>query len=164
MSTLSFTITIPIRPHLKKMIARTKSTDPFIISKGKCHYSHALYNALRSNVSRHILKHPDALSEVLPIYINNTLFKDGRYVVDDRMVNNIDCVLQSMFEDKLFTYLDDNAEGKGDIKEYIEKFRDNYGLTEEEAKYDTLKKMYYRYRQDNPINDARNFRQLAKTP
>lgn len=158
----SFTITIPIRPHLKKMIARSKSVDPFIISKGKCHYSHAIYNALRSSASRHTMKHPEVLSESLPIYINNTLFKSGRYVVDDRLVSNVDNILQSLFEDKLFTYLDDNASGKGDIKDYIDKFRDNYNLTEEDAKYDTLKKMYYRHRQENPQKEQRNFRRLSE--
>ena len=156
------TITIPIKPHLKKMIARTKKVDPFTISMGKCFYSGIIYQPLLKHSIRVKAKDTKKFTEQLPIVIPSDLAKENRFTWDARTLAFIDSALSGIFEDKLFMYLDDNCFEKGDIQTYINRFMDNYDITEDDIQYETLKKMYYRKRKSANLKDDVNFRAKQK--
>lgn len=152
------TITIPIRPHLKKMIGRTKKVDPFTISMGKCFYSGIIYQPLLKQSIRVKPKDCKRFTDKLAITIPSDLAKENRFYWDTRTLAFIDSTLSGIFEDKMFMYLDDNCFEKGDIQKYIHRFMDNYNITEDDIQYETLKKMYYRKRKTSKVKENVNFR------
>ena len=154
-------VVLPIRPHLLKMIARTKDIAPFRIVMGKCHYSTIIYNSLLKTVIR-VRPTTQNYKGKMNIVIPSDLAQENRFTFDARTLNQIDKTLASIFEEKLVFYLDDNCFDKGDIKKYIQKFMDNYSLSEDDIQYDTLKKIYYRNRRSRTVPDKRNFRTKTK--
>lgn len=153
-----FSIIIPIRPHLKKMIARTKTTNPFTLSMGKCYYSQIIFSNLLKGYIQVKPKDEFRFTEKMEVQIPNEMAKENRFTWDSKTITSIDKALSGIFEDKLFTYLNDNCEGKGDIKDYILKFMENYNLADEDIMLDSLKKMFYRYRKATDKFNKTNFR------
>jgi len=100
----------------------------------------------------------DSLSTELRVIIPPDLAKENRFCLDARTVVHIDKVLDSLFNDFFLLYMDDNCKEKGDIKNSIYKFRDNYNLTEDDIQFETLKKIHYRARLKTPKKNKHNFR------
>ncbi len=157
-----FQLTVPIRSHFKKMVAKRHIVEPFKLSSGRCHYSQIFFGNLHKNYIKAKPKHPDYFNTHLTIEFNSDLSRENRFYWDAQTVNSIDKALESLFNDKLFTYLDDHAQGKGDIQNGIIKFMECYAITEDDIKLDSLKKKYYRYRTNQEKHDKRNFRALAE--
>lgn len=158
---MEFKITLPIQPHLLKMISKTNSVDPFVI-KQRCHYGQIIFSNLKKNyVDTQPPTNTKAYSGNLQVLIANELAKQNKIILDDKTVQSIHQALNSLFYDKLFTLLDFNASGKGDIKENINRFMESYDITEDDLKRETVVKKYYRYRQNKDENDKINFRRNA---
>jgi uncharacterized protein YwgA len=155
-----FQLTIPIKPFLKKMIAKNNAVEPFLI-KQRCHYGQLIFGNLKRNYIDIKVPANQNYPEQLSILISTELSKQNRVMIDTRTVAAINQALSSMFYDKLFTFLECSSHGKGDIKRNVEQFLDTYEITEDDLKRDTLIKKYYRWRQKHPEKDTRNFRRNA---
>ena len=109
-----FKITIPIRAHLKKMIAYHRKIEPFTVSFDKDHYAAIFYQAFQrdsftQNNFKSKLKFNDSIDLLFPPHIA----KENRFSIDRKRMSYIDAQLRSIFDEKLFEYLNDNCFEKG---------------------------------------------------
>lgn len=154
-----FSITIPIRSHLKKMLMFYLNTDPLEVKIGKCHYSAIFYQALsRTSFPQHHVITNNNFNCDIEIKFSASIAKENRFTIDSKRVSYIDQQLRAIFDEKFHEFLEFQANQKGDIQVCIALFMERYGITEEDITTDALRKSYYRYREKRNILDEKNFR------
>lgn len=157
-----FDIKIPIRSHLKKMIAYNREITPFIVTFDKDHYAAIFYQAFeRDSFTQNSFKSKLDFNDSIELSFPPHIAKENRFTLSRRRLSYIDAQLRSIFDEKLFDYLNDNCFGKGDIQKYSMLFMDKYEITEDEITLDALIKSYQRYRQKTDVKDKVNFRAKA---
>lgn len=156
------TITIPIEPHLKKMIAKHHQVQPFRLKKGRCFYSKIIYSTLLKNLKRVEPTKGTRYKDQLEVLMPSDFVKENRFIIDNNAVVQINYALKGIFLEKLIDYLDERCQDKGDIKTECINFMAYYELTEEDITLDALQKAFYRYRQSKSEEDNRNFRTKTK--
>lgn len=157
---MQFELSIPIRPHLKKMIALNNDVNPFKI-KQRCHYGQIIFGNLERNYIDAKPPTSKEFTDKITVLIAPELSKQNRVHFGSKTVASIHQALNSLFYDKLFTFLDATAQGKGDIRSNVDRFFEIYGINEDDLKRETVIKKYYRHRKSNHENDNRNFRKNA---
>lgn len=157
-----FEITIPMRSHIVKMIARTKSIDPFIITMRDCIYSALIYSALQKKYCAVENRKKDVYNSELKITIPAMYSLENRIYYDNQTLTFIDNSLRALFKEKFLLYMSDNCEENGDIKKYISKFMKNYNLTEDDINPESLTKLFWRKRKEKVIDNSHNLRRKKK--
>lgn len=154
-----FEIKIPIRTHLKKMIAFYREIDPLIISVDKDHYSAIFYQAFeRDKFIKNCFKGRIIYNDLIIIRFPMRVTQENRFNIEYKRLQYIDAQLRSIFDEKLFEYLNEHCYEKGDIKNHCIQFMQKYDISEEEITLDALVKSYQRYRTKTSVKDKINFR------
>lgn len=154
-----FDIKIPIRSHLKKMIAHSRDIQPFVITFDKDHYAAIFYQAFeRDSFTQNSFKSKLLFNDQIELSFPPHIAKENRFGISRKRLSYIDAQLRSIFDEKLFEYLNEHCYEKGDIQKYSMKFMQRYGITEEEITLDALVKSYQRYRKKSGKKDKVNFR------
>lgn len=136
-------VKIPIKKYLKKFIAKTHETEPFVISTGKCHFSALIMDPIKKDYHKTFLK-PDGsdytdLSVMIPL-------NERKFTVDKETILRINQRLKSMFDQQLFDMVSIYNQKKGNIFDGIQEFVDYYNISEDDLKFETIVKKYYRAR------------------
>lgn len=161
-----FTVKLPIQPYLKKMIAYNREVEPFTLSKGKDIYSEIIYG----NLVRHKVVLPKKMkpkySETLVIKVPDEFLDSKKFCFSKNRINRIDQLLRGLFDDRLYSYLEDHCFGKGDIERHLLLFMEKYKLTEDDILLSTLRVQYLRFRNSLTDKDLPNFRRsyIPSTP
>lgn len=154
-----FKIEIPIRSHLKKMISYSREIEPLTITFGKDHYSSIFYQAFeRESFPQHSFYRDVRFNSTIQLLFPTSITKENRFCITKKRLSYIDAQLRSIFDEKLFDYLNENCFEKGDIKEHSMLFMSKYEIQEEEITLDALVKSYQRYRNKTSTKDKINFR------
>lgn len=154
-----FEIKIPIRSHLKKMIQKNREVTPFTVSFDKDHYAAIFYQAFqRDSFPQNSFKSKLEFNESIELSFPAHIAKENRFHISRKRLSYIDAQLRSIFDEKLFDYLNDNCFQKGDIQKFSMLFMEKYEITEEEITLDALVKSYQRYRKKTNVKDKINFR------
>lgn len=154
-----FEIKIPIRSHLKKMIAKNREIIPFTVTYSKCHYAAIFYQAFeRESFTQNSFKSKLDYNDFIELSFPPHIAQENRFGISRKRLSYIDAQLRSIFDEKLFDFLNHNCYEKGDIKKYSIQFMENYEITEEEITLDALVKSYQRYRKKTNVKDKVNFR------
>jgi len=144
------------------MIAKHREVFPFVISFDKDHISAIFYNAFeRESYPQNSFKSKLQFNDSIELHFPEHIAKENRFNLDRKRLSYIDAQLRSIFDEKLFDYLDHNCFGKGDIQKYSIEFMNLYNISEEEITIDALVKSYQRYRKKNNVKDKINFRAKA---
>jgi hypothetical protein len=136
-------VKIPIKTYLKKFIARTHSVEPFVVSKGKCHFSSIIMDPIKKEFKKDTLKIDEEIYTNLSVMIPLT---ENRFGIDQETVLRINQRLKSMFDQQISDMVSMTNKKKGDIFESVKKFTDYYDITEDDLKFETVIKMYFRAR------------------
>lgn len=137
-------IEIPIKTYLKKFIAKNHCVEPFKISTGKCHISAILLEPLKKEGSiKATLRGDDTKYEYLECLMPEN---DSRFFFDNSTVLRINKRLDAMFDQQLCDMVSITNERKGDIFMRVKQFTDFYKISEDDLKFETVIKMYYRAR------------------
>lgn len=136
-------VKIPVKKYLKKFIAKTHQTEPFVLSTGKCHFSALIMDPIKKDYHKTVLK-PDEggytdLSVMIPL-------SERKFTVDKETILRINQRLKSMFDQQLFDMVSMFNQKKGDMFDGIQQFVDYYNMSEDDLKFETIVKMYYRAR------------------
>lgn len=157
-----FEIKIPIRAHLKKMIASNRNIAPFVVTFDKDHYAAIFYQAFqRDSFTQNSFKSKLDFNDFIELSFPPHIAKENRFQLSRKRLSYIDAQLRSIFDEKLFDYLNDNCFEKGDIQKFSMEFMKKYEITEEEITLDALVKSYQRYRKKSNVKDSINFRAKA---
>lgn len=146
MSEMYVDVEIPIRGYLKKFISVSKDTEPFQIQLTKCHYSAIILEPLKKSFVKVGTSEFKNLEDRLKIRMTSSVMKESKFWFDVETIMCIDNRLKSMFDQQLIDFITISIKKKGDIKESIFSFMEYYNLTDDDIKWDTLCKMYYRAR------------------
>ena len=155
-------IIIPVRSYLKKFIANSREVEPFILSLSRCHFSAVILEPIKKGYKKVSLKESDHLNDELKIRMGSSVMKENKYFIDNYTVMSIDFKLKSMFDQQLVDYITINNSKKGDIKESIQMFMDHYGISEDDLKWETITKMYYRARHGVPSSKKEKMDEICK--
>lgn len=154
-----FKASIPIRSHLKKMIAASVDVNPLVVSVGKNVYGGILYLCLQRQSLPSVEKRSaERFNDSLDILIPSEISKEGRFVFDPQRVSFIDKMLRGIFDEKLMEYLMDNCKQKGDVQFYCLQFMKRYDISEDEISLYALEKSFLRFRHSTGLIDKKIFR------
>jgi hypothetical protein len=154
----TYKISIPIRSHLKKMIAHYRDITPFKLTVGKDHYSAMIYLSLSRGSFPQNHSNGEKFNDQLEVEINSSISAENRFFIDPKRVSYIDSQLRDIFDEKLMEYLNENCQQKGDVQFFCMQFLKRYGITEEEITLDAMVKSYQRFRHRTGIMDEKTFR------
>jgi hypothetical protein len=154
----TYRISIPIRSHLKKMIAYYRDVEPFKLTIGKDHYASMIYLSLSRGSFPLTQSNGERFNDWLEVEINSSISTENRFTVDPKRVSYIDSQLRDIFDEKLMEYLNDNCQQKGDVQFFCMQFLKRFGITEEEITLDAMVKSYQRFRHRKGIMDEKTFR------
>lgn len=142
---------IPIRSYLKKFISYEVEVEPaFTLSLSRCPYSAIILEPIKKSYVKTNLKDFKNLDDELRIRMTPSVMKENKYTIDDHTVMSIDNRLKALFDHQLCAHVTMLRSERGDIKDRILNFMDFYGITEDDLKYETVIKMYYRARYGVP--------------
>jgi len=150
MSEVFVDVDIPIRGYLKKFISVSKDTEPFIVQLSKCHFSAIIYEPLKKPYVKVGISEFKNLDARLKVRMNSTVMRESKFWFDVETIMCIDSRLKAMFDQQLIDFITIMQKKKGDIKESIFAFMEYYNLSDDDIKWDTLVKMYYRARYHVP--------------
>lgn len=92
------------------------------------------------------VKEMSGQSEILSILIPEAVISSKKFSITKESLIHFDNNLRSLFSDQLKAYVDLHQDSRGDIFRHIDKFMDYYNITEDDCKFETLVKKYYRAR------------------
>lgn len=139
-------VVIPVRSYLKKFIASHASVDPFIVSLTRCHFSCIFMEPLMKNRPKAAFKDQIHLNDSLTLRMRPSVMNEKKFWWNSEVVMSIDYRLKSLFDQQLIDFINIANEKHGDMKQNIFSFMEYYQLTDDDVKWDTLWKMYYRAR------------------
>lgn len=144
---MDLTITLPIRGYLKKFIAHSHEIYPLRVSTGRNnHITDYIYTILSTNnVEAGVSVKNKQINDTIDLEIPWALHQTGKYHFSYKHVIRIDRFVKSLFDNRLYDYLDESRDKRGDIKALILKFMDKYDLSEADITFENLKKNYYRH-------------------
>jgi hypothetical protein len=140
---MNIEVKIPIKAYLKKFISKNHPVEPFIISTGKCHLSALILDPIKKDFSKPTLKVDKEVYTDLRIIVPTN---SNKFWFDEETVLRINQRLKSLFDQQLCDMVSITNERKGDIFKRVKEFTDYYNITEDELKFETIVKMYYRAR------------------
>lgn len=139
-------IKIPIRSYLKKFIAYTHPVEPFALSNGKnCAYSSIFLERLGKGFQPLKEEYKD-YNDTLTLLMNSSICRYNSFNITPETITHIDGKLRDLFMRQMFITIDLIEEKKGDIFAAIRDYMKQLDITEEDIKFETLIKNYYRYR------------------
>lgn len=139
-------IQLPIRPYLKKWIAKTNPIDPFVISVGsKCFYSSIILQKMEVRALPDV-KESAGLTEYLNIQLPLAVINSKKFTITKDTVVHIDNNLRHMFAEQLKAHVEMIQKSRGHIFNEIDQFMRYYDISEDDCKFETLVKKYYRAR------------------
>lgn len=140
---MNIEVKIPIKLYLKKFIAKTHCTDPFTITTGRCHFSALILDPIKKDYHKHILKPEEGVYTDLILLVP---LNERKFTVDKETVLRINQRLKSMFDQQLTDMVTMTNQKKGNIFESVKIFTSYYDIQEDDLKFETVVKMYYRAR------------------
>jgi hypothetical protein len=141
---MRLTVEIPLKCYLLKFIAKNHDINPFKLSTGKCHLSSIILDPLKKEGS---IKPPLRGDDTK--YVNlicSIPLGEQRFFFDESSILRINQRLDSMFDQQLCDMVSITNERKGDIFARVKQFTDYYNIGEDDLKFETVIKMYYRAR------------------
>lgn len=143
---MSIDVRIPIRSYLKKFVASHANVEPFTVSLTRCHFSCIFIEPLEKTQPKAGFKDKDLLNDSLTLKMGPSVMRENRFWWTPEIIMSIDYRLKAMFDQQLIDFITIANRKRGDIKQSIFDFMDYYGITDDDVKWDTLVKMYYRAR------------------
>jgi hypothetical protein len=153
---MEMTVVIPVKAPVYRYCESQYGSTKIKVSSSNA----AIYSAFQ------LLHHPnhyiDNGSETiesdykLELIIPSELRKSNKFFLSDNHIRVFNKLIEGLLTDQLFLFLDLRPDTM-EIKEGIAHFKSKLGLTEDEWQYETLKKKYYRYRENSP-RDNKSFR------
>lgn len=136
-------IVVPVKTYLVKFIAKNYSVEPFIVKKNSCHISAIILDQIKKSYSKPQLAYKEEIYTQLTCMVP---LSENKFTVDQETVLRINQNLKEMFDQQLSDMVSMTNKKIGDIRNAVFQFCDYYGITEDDLKYDTVVKMYYRAR------------------
>ena len=153
---MDMTVKFPVRAPVYRFCESQYGSTSIKVSSTNA----AVYSAFQ------LLQHPahyiDDATEVIPskyyleLVIPAELRKSNKFFLSDHHIRVFNSMIEGLLTDQLFLHLDLRAP-EVQIKDAIYHFKNRLGLEEDEWPYETLKKKYYRYRENSP-RDKKSFR------
>lgn len=148
---MSARILLPVRPHIKKYITVQYGKELAVIQRGTVPL--LLYNMLELHKKEDpgVVKPSQRLIDNLhylpyPIFIGDACERDrGLYLSQEKIIAFNDSIDQ-MIREELYRWCNHPGSIDGKVDFDIVRFRDMYGITEDEMPFDNLKRWYYRNR------------------
>ncbi len=134
---------IPVKSHVFKYLCAHVDVDPFKVST-KNEFSTLLLLCLerKPNTFEKRLNYPERLNIRIPQLHSDS---QGSWLSNKKIIM-FNEMIERMMKRELYAMLNQGNAGKGDIKRIIFKFRDFYGITDQEMEYQNLRKAYNRER------------------
>ena len=134
---------IPVKTHVLKFIAAHEDIYPFSVGTHN-EFGTLLFMCLERKPKK-FEKRLD-LEARLQIRIPDLHVRYQGPHISNKKILLFNEMIERMMKRELFAMLSEGNKGKGDIKRIIFKFRDSYGITDEELEYHNLRKAYNRER------------------
>ena len=147
---MDITITIPVKPHLKRYVQKTHKVDPFVIDLRRDAISYFIHNCLEKPTSEKTTPDldKDYYTDRLEIQLPNKYCKQSLYVLSLHHVIRINNFLQKQLYENIYTTLDLQLKEnpKAVINHMIVNIMNYYEITESDISFEAIKRAYYRYR------------------
>lgn len=143
-------IKICVLPEVKKFIEHKYSVAPFILTK-KNKYGIFLYHCLvriNSKVKESAFEvDQKKYSETLTIRLSDDMWRRKGYYIHPQKQIDFNSFVSMEMDDAFYDHMDFHYQHQGDkIQHSIYKFREKFGLTEDDLTLKCLEKKYERYR------------------
>jgi len=146
---------IPLKSYAKKFLTKIICTEPYKVSKNDV-FGNFLIHELKGSIysiDERIKNYPefqDELQIIIPESYANKYRIKGISFENVKAINNyIDRLFDSYFKSAMVREITKNENSK--IKQLIYEFRNFYDLSEDDISYETLKKKFYRFSQNNNV-------------
>lgn len=134
---------IPVKSHVLKYISAFVVTDPFSVGTHN-EFGTLLFMCLERKPK--IIERRLELSERMVIRIQDRYARYQGVYISNKKILLFNEMVERLMKRELFAMLTEGNREKGDIKRIIFRFRDTYGITDEELEYHNLRKAYNRER------------------
>jgi len=92
------------------------------------------------------IKEYDGIDELFEVELNNTVMNEKKFTVTAQTVLHFNRTIDALFQKQLNESMTIQRKKIGDVFLYIPEFCALYGISEDDMKFETLVKRYYRWR------------------
>jgi hypothetical protein len=145
-------VTIPIKPYLKQMLIENYDCYPFTLNDPndpiKKFIEQRVELTLFNESDRAKLIKEEKYDDELQLEYGVDMIIGFNLEVSLDSIIKINKYLTKVFNDLLYNYVLARHKEINDIRDAIFSFMEEYDITDDHIDYDSLRKKYYRYRQD----------------
>jgi hypothetical protein len=142
---MQISIKFPIKGYLKKYLAFTTSVEPYVLSTNDV-FGNWLFPSMTKACYDYAGISEQEYDEALEVVIPAFYARQNRFIIDAKIVYRINQHLDKLFDHEMNRYLF-RIRGlpRQQVKTHIINFRSDYGITEDDISYQTLKKRHQRF-------------------
>lgn len=142
---MTFALHIPVKPHVRKYLIKVFGSDSFHLVKG----NHILLMINRMMERPPFGWRPRKVDtcKVTVIISDDTSRRVPGIYISEANIKTFNNYIADLMRSELYYTVDAGLKYTGqDIKDLIMEFREKYDIQESDLAFETMKKMYYRYR------------------